>query len=87
MSLTQGLQQRSPRGELAMEAERRHGGVRSRPSARPCGGGAKFSSGGCGFWSRDDGVMWVVVFFFFFLCCGFCRRMWGFCGLWGFDLT
>jgi hypothetical protein len=39
-----GFQQRSPRGELAMEAERRHGGVRSRPSARPSGGGVKFSS-------------------------------------------
>ena len=32
------LQQRSPRGELAMEAERRHGGMRSRPSAQPSGG-------------------------------------------------
>uniref|UniRef100_A0A2N9HBW7 Uncharacterized protein n=1 Tax=Fagus sylvatica TaxID=28930 RepID=A0A2N9HBW7_FAGSY len=76
-----GLQQRSPRGELAMEAEWRHGGMRSRPLARSGGGG--FS---------DDGVK--ICFFFFFIAVGFVAGCGGFLmwvsvgfdfGLLGFD--
>ena len=86
-----GLQQRSPRGELAMEAERRHGGMRSRPLAR---------SGGVWWWGRT--VWWrrlqrrrcENLFFFFWLLWVLSRDVGGFwcaflwvliSGCWGFS--
>jgi hypothetical protein len=63
-----GLQQRSPRGELAMEAERRHGGMRSRPLR------GLVVSGGGGF--SDDGVK--ICFFFFLLLWVLSRDVGGF---------
>ena len=50
-----------------MEAEQRHGGVGSRPSAMPCGGGGvKFSSPvavgfGRRMWGFLCGLIWVLV--------------------------
>ena len=50
-----------------MEAERWHGGVRSRASARPCGGGVKFSSSvavgfGHGVWGSSNVGCWGFGF-------------------------